>query len=199
MSTAIPELYRHDHIEARKKVMKLFGGAFHLRATDGTLLAYSKMKAFKLKEDIRVFADEAMTHELLNIQANKVIDFSASYNVRDSQTGEHLGSLRRKGWSSLFRDSWEILDPDGVVRGRVIEDSGWKAFARRMNEIVAFLLPQTFLVQVNDQTVATMKQNIQLFAAKFQIDLSHDAEGVLPRPLAIATVILLLAVEGRQG
>ncbi len=46
-----------------------------------------------------------------------MLDFSASYQVTDSTTGEVIGSLRRKGWSSLFRDSWEILDAAGVVRG----------------------------------------------------------------------------------
>jgi hypothetical protein len=37
-----------------------------------------------------------------------------------------------------------------------------------------------------------------MFAHKFTVDLSHDTEDLLPRPLAIAAVILLLAVEGRQ-
>ena len=44
-----------------------------------------------------------------------------------------------------------------------------------------------------------MKQNYVGFPPAFTIDLSHDTEGRLPRPLAVATVILLLAIEGRQG
>ena len=81
----------------------------------------------------------------------------------------------------------------------MIEDSGWKAFARRMIDVATFLLPQTFLIQVEGQTVATMTQNFLGIPPKFTIDLSHDTEGLLPRPLAVATVILLLAIEGRQG
>jgi hypothetical protein len=34
---------------------------------------------------------------------------------------------------------------------------------------------------------------------KFIVDLSSDTEGLLPRPLAVAAVILLLAIEGRQA
>ena len=199
MSTTIPELYRHDQFQASKKVFKLLGGAFHLRAADGKLLAYSKQKAFKLKEDIRVYADEAMKQELLYIQADRIVDFSASYKVVDSQTGEHIGSLRRKGWSSMLRDSWEILDAQGNLRGNVLEDSSWKALVRRFVDLASLLLPQAFLLQVDGETVATMKQNYFAFAPKFQVDLSLDADGRLPRPLAIATVILLLAIEGRQG
>ena len=199
MSSTTAELYQHDVFQARRQLFKLLGAAFHLRTMDGRLLAYSKQKAFKLREDIRVFADEAQTVELLTIQADSIIDFSAAYKVIDSQTGEHVGSLRRKGWSSIFRDSWELLDPEGVVRGRVIEESGWKAFARRMIDLAQFLLPQTYLIQVDGQTVATMRQNFLGIPPTFTIDLSHDTEGRLPRPLAVATVILLLAIEGRQG
>ena len=165
---------------------------------DGRLLAYSRQKAFKLREDIRVFADEAQTVELLNIQADSIIDFSAAYTVIDSQTGEHVGSLRRKGWSSLLRDSWELLDPEGIVRGRVIEDSAWKALCAGPRRGQLFL-PQAFLIQVEGRTVATMKQNLLGIPPKFTIDLSPDTGGLLPRPLAVATVILLLAIEGRQG
>jgi len=199
MATTIPELYRHDQFIARRQMMKLLGAAFRLQTMDGRLLAYSKQKAFKLKEDIRVYADEAQTNELLYIAADRVVDFSASYRVVDSQSGEHVGSLRRKGWSSMFRDSWEILDADGVVRGKVLEDNAWKAMVRRMVDWATLFLPQKYLLQVDGRTVATMKQNFLGIPPKFTVDLSDDTEGHLPRPLAIATVILLLAIEGRQG
>ena len=199
MATTIPELYRHDQFIARKQMLRLLGAAFHLRTMDGRLLAYSKQKAFKLKEDIRVYADEEQTNELLYIAADRVIDFSASYRVTDSQTGEHVGSLRRKGWSSMFRDSWELLDADGVVRGHVLEDSSWKALIRRMVDWAAIFMPQAYLLQVDGRTVATMKQNFLGIPPKFTVDLTADTEGLLPRPLAIATVILLLAIEGRQA
>jgi len=55
------------------------------------------------------------------------------------------------------------------------------------------------MIQVDGQTVATMKQNFLGIPPAFTIDLSHDTDGQLPRPLAVAAVILLLAIEGRQG
>jgi hypothetical protein len=199
MSTAWPELYTHDRFLARRQVFKLFGAAFHLYAQDGRLLAYSKQKAFRLKEDIRVFADEAMEHELLSIQADRIIDWSAAYQVYDGRTGEHYGTLRRKGWASLWRDHWEILDDAGTVRGRVIEESGTWAFLRRFIELAAMLVPQTFLIEVGDVVVGVMKQNFNPFVQKYSVDLTHDTEALLPRPLAVAAVVLLLAIEGRQS
>ena len=198
MAVGLPEIYQLDQFIARRKVFKLLGAGFTLLAPDGRLLAASQQKAFRLKEDIRVNDGSDAGIEILAIRANSIIDFSASYQVVDSTTGETVGSLRRKGWSSMFRGSWEILDADGVVRGRVVEDSGWKALARRMHEMVAMVLPQAFHLEVDGQTVGTMTQNFNPFVQKFSVDLSLDANGLLPRPLAVATVILLLAIEGRQ-
>lgn len=195
----VPEIYQIDQFVARRQVFRLLGAGFTLLAPDGRLLAASEQKAFRLKEDIRVHDGESPGTEILNIRADRVIDFSAAYRVVDSTTGEAVGSLRRKGFKSLFRDSWEILDAEGVVRGQVLEDSGWKALARRSNEIVAALLPQTFRLEVAGQVVGTMRQNFNPFVRKYDVDLSHDEHGLLPRPLAVATVILLLAIEGRQN
>jgi hypothetical protein len=192
------ELYQHDQFLARKQIFKLLGAAFHLRTMDGKLLAYSKQKAFKLKEDIRVYEDEEQTVELLTIQADRVIDFAASYSVIDSRTGEKVGSLRRKGWSSLIRDTWEILDPSGQARGRVLEESQWKALLRRYVELTTLFLPQTYLIEYDGKPVGRMTQNLFGIPPKFTVDLSADADRSMPRPLAVATVILLLAVEGRQ-
>jgi hypothetical protein len=196
--SSIPELYRHEQFYGRRKVLNFVGASFHLRTLDDRLLAFSRQKAFKLKEDIRVFADEEMTDELLVIQADRVIDFSASYKVLDARTREHYGTLRRKGFSSMFRDTWEIVDPDGNVRGRVLEDSQWKALVRRFIDYATLLLPQAFNLEVDGRVVATMKQNRNPFAPRVNIDLGLDPNA-LPRPLAIATVVLLLAVEGRQA
>ena len=199
MPFAVPEIYRHDRFVAHRKVFKLLGAGFTIFGPDGTLLAASEQKAFKLREDIRVVDGSPEKSEILRIKADRIVDFGAGYQVTDSVTGEHVGTLRRKGWSSLLRDSWEILDASGAVRGKVTEDSAWKAFVRRFVDAASLFLPQTFHIEVGGQVVGTMKQNFNLFAPKFDVDLTLDTEAMLPRPLAVATVILLLAIEGRQG
>jgi hypothetical protein len=198
MTQSVPELYRHDQFIARRQVFRLFGGGFTITSLDGRLLASSEQRAFRLKEDIRVFDGSSGGPEILHIKADRIIDFGAAYRVTDSRTGEAIGTLRRKGWTSMFRDSWEILDPSGIVRGRVTEDSGLKAAVRRMVELAALLLPETFHIEVQGRIVGTMRQNFNPIVQKYLVDLTHDADGVLPRQLAVATVILLLAVEGRQ-
>lgn len=98
-----------------------------------------------------------------------------------------------------MRDSWEILDEGGAIRGRVTEDSGLKALVRRFIDLAALLMPQTFHIRVGEEVVGTMSQNFNPFVQEYSVDLSLDAEGLLPGPLAVATVILLLAIEGRRN
>ena len=104
-------VYHQDEYVIRRKVFKIFGGSFHIYDKNGNLAFYSKQKAFKLKEDIRVYGDTGMTSELLLIKARGVIDLGMTYDVIDSTTGTAVGALKRKGLKSFLRD-----DPTGSRR-----------------------------------------------------------------------------------
>jgi hypothetical protein len=94
----------------RKKIISFLGAKFHIYDSNDKLIGFSKQKAFKLKEDIRLYTDESTDEERLTIQARKVIDFSAAYDVVDSKKDKKLGALQRKGFKSMIRDEWVVLD-----------------------------------------------------------------------------------------
>ncbi|MEM8874144.1 MAG: hypothetical protein AAGD32_07770 [Planctomycetota bacterium] len=192
------DVFALDRFVIRKKVLKLFGGAFHVYDADDNLVGYSKQKAFKLKEDIRLFRDEDMTEPLLVIGARSVIDFSAAYDVIDPRTSEHVGSLRRLGFTSMLRDSWEILDAHENVIGKIEEDSTLKAVVRRVGD-ASWLFPQAFHADVNGQTVFIAKQRFNPFVAKIDLDFSMDTGRLLDRRLGLGAAVLLAAIEGRQN
>ena len=180
----------------RRKVFTLAGGAFHFYDGQGQLVLYSKLKAFKLKEDIRLFTGEDMREELLAIHARKVLDISATYDVTDSRTGEKVGAIQRKGMRSLLRDEWILRDAADQEIGLVREDSMGLALLRRF---LTNLVPQRFDVEVMGQKVATVRQNFNPFVLKLTVDFTLDPTGLLDRRLGLAAVLLLCAVEGRQG
>lgn len=186
-----------DRYIARRKVFKIFGGAFSIHDPETfDVLAYCRQRAFKLREDIRVFSDDTCSEEILLIRARQVIDFSAAYDVTMPGTGEVVGTLRRRGFSSILRDRWQILDADGELRGEIAEDSMALALVRRF---LSNLVPQRFHVEMDGLEVGRMKQFFNPFVLKVEVDLRVDAERVLDRRLALAAVILLLAIEGRQN
>lgn len=186
--------FQGEQFMARKKVFKLFGGAFHIYGPDGQLRFYVKQKAFKLKEAITVYADESQTQPLLQIHARKALDFGATYDV-STMEGEPLGALRRKGFKSMIRDEWDILDATGQVVGMIQEDSMLFALLRRF---LSNLIPQSFHASINGMPVAVFAQRFNPFVAKIDIDFSVDTGALLDRRLGIAAVVLLLAIEGRQ-
>ena len=180
----------------RRKVFTLAGGAFHFYDGEGRLVLYSKLKAFRLKEDIRLFTGEDMREELLAIHARKVLDISATYDVTDSRTGEKVGAIQRKGMRSLLRDEWILRNALDQEIGLVREDSMGLALLRRF---LTNLVPQRFDIQVMGQKVATVRQNFNPFVLKLTVDFTLDPTGLLDRRLGLAAVLLLCAVEGRQG
>ncbi len=171
-------------------------GKFRIYDPSGKLVLFSQQKMFKLKEDIRVYADENRQNELLCIQARQVMDFSAAYDVIDSQEKVKVGALRRKGFKSIMRDEWEVLNPNDQPFAKVHEDSAGLAIVRRL--IAGSLLPQNYDVLCGEQRVADIKQRFNIFRYELDLDFSMDTGGKLDRRLGIAAAILLAAIEGRQ-
>ena len=192
------DFFSHDRYVIRKQVFKIFGAAFHIYDPQGQLLAYCKLKAFKLKEDLRLYTDENMTSELMVIKARNIIDFGATYDVQDPTEEEPLGSLRRHGFTSMVRDKWVVMDPAGQEICEINEDSLVNALVRRFGGALAMFFPQKFTGTVAGQPVLEFNQNFNPFIHKIALDFSADHDQLLDRRLGIAAAILLCAIEGRQ-
>ena len=198
MSTIPPELtpFQHTQYVVRRKFLKIFGAAFHIYDPQGRVAFYSKQKAFKLKEEIRVYTGEDMQKEVLTIIARSVIDFGATYDVFDPRTGTKVGALRRKGMKSLLKDEWLVLDVNDQPVCTISEDSMALALIRR---ILVNLIPQQYHGHAGGKEVCRFKQNFNPFILKISLDYSMDVQGLLDRRLGIAAAILLCAIEGRQS
>mgnify|MGYP001765929830 FL=1 len=188
--------FQYDHFLLKRQVFALTG-KFRLYNPQGMLVLFSQQKMFKLKEDIRVYADEAKTREILYIQARQILDFSAAYDVVDSQTGAKVGVLRRKGLRSMLQDEWEVLDASDRAIGILHEDSMALALLRRL--LLGSWLPQNYDLLLGSERVADLRQRFNPFRYDLDIDCSMDTAHRLDRRLAVAAGILLATIEGRQN
>lgn len=189
------ELFRHDRYTIRRKVFQLFGASFHIYDPDGNVAFYSRQKAFRLREDIRLYTGEDMNTEVLTMKARTIVDFSATYDVIDSQFNSKVGALRRRGMASMLRDTWEFYDSNDQPIGTIREDHFLAALVRRT---VLNVIPQSYTGTIGNQVVCYFRQNFNPFVQKIFLDFSPDTQGLLDRRLGIAAGILLCAVEGRQ-
>lgn len=193
----------------RQKVLTLMGAKFHLYDEAGGLVLFAKQKAFKLKEDVRLFEDEGQTRMVMRIKARSILDFSAAYDVFDvsavpperaetDEAGERVGTLQRKGMSSLMRDEWQVIDAGGRPVATILEDSTLAALLRRFVDMVSLLFPQTFVAAAPDgRTLALYKQRFNPIVKKLEFDLS-GLEGRADPRLMIAAGVMLGVIEGKQ-
>ena len=188
--------FQYPQYLLKRQVLALTG-KFRLYNASGEMVMYSQQKMFKFKEDIRIYADESRSQELLYIQARQILDFAAAYDVIDSQSNIKVGVLRRKGFRSIVQDEWEVLDPAEQPIGVLREDSLTLGLLRRF--LLGSLLPQNYDLLFGEGRVADYKQRFNLFRYELDLDFSMDTAQRLDRRLGIAAAILLATVEGRQS
>ena len=187
-------IFQQDCFSARQKIFT-FVPKFYFYDMQGNALAFLRKKVFTLKDEIRVFTDETQSMELLHIKARKIIDWGTAFDVTDSINHQKVGALKRKGWKSIMRKEWIIMDANDQEIGIIQEDSLFLAMVRRF---LTNVIPQSYTFDVGGQHIGTAKQNWNLFVPKMKVDFTGDPARRLDRRLAAAAIVLLMAVEGRQ-
>src|SRR5689334_6106002 len=89
----------------------------------GNLQFFVKQKLLKLKESVTVFAEAEQKLPLYEIKADRVIDFSAKYNLTDAR-GTHLGMVKRNGVKSLWRARYDVINGGGPSL-KIQEENPW--------------------------------------------------------------------------
>jgi uncharacterized protein YxjI len=187
--------YQYDHYLLKRQVFALTGKLRFYTPQEQVVL-FVEQKMFSLREDIRVYNDESKSQEILLIKARQILDFNAAYDVLDSASGQKIGALRCKGWRSMARDEWEVLDPNDQGVGLLFEDSVGLALLRRV--LLGSLLPQNYDMTIGGTRVADLRQKFSVFGYIMNLDFSMDVNRKLDRRLGIAAATLLAIIEGKQ-
>ena len=119
-------------LQLRFKVMALAPQIYVTDAAKNEVF-YVKQKMFKLRDAISVFSDHNQTQQVASIQADRMVDFSASFQITDA-AGTALGGIRRQGMRSLWKVSFQLLDAGGQVDGTIAEEN---PFAKIMDAMFA--------------------------------------------------------------
>ncbi|MEW6093122.1 MAG: hypothetical protein AB1531_04065 [Chloroflexota bacterium] len=187
--------FEYDRYLLKRQVFTLTGKLRFYNPQEQMVL-YVEQKMFRLREDIRVYNDESKSQEVLLIKARSIIDFNAAYDVLEPAFNQKIGTLRRKGWRSMMRDEWEVLDVNDNLIGMLFEDSVGQAMLRRF--LLGSLLPQNYDMTLGETRVADLRQRFNLFAYQLDLDFSMDPARRLDRRLGIAAATLLAIIEGKQ-
>ncbi|GAB1855709.1 hypothetical protein MHTCC0001_05430 [Flavobacteriaceae bacterium MHTCC 0001] len=176
-------------------------------ATDATgiTVAYVRQKMFKLKEDITIYSDETKTKVDYKIKADKWLDFSTAYSFSDAQ-GTYIGKIARKGWASIWKAKYEIIDQHDKLQYMVRENNAWtKVFDQILGEIpilsffTGYLFNPSYSVRdAKDEVVVALKKEPSFFGRKFTLIKEKEIDNDDDDRIMLGLMMMIL-LERRRG
>ena len=173
-------------------------------ANDHTI-AYVRQKMFKLKEAITVYADESRADVNFKIQADRWLDFSAAYSFTD-RNGTEIGKIARKGWASIWKASYDIIDQNENLQYHVQEENAWvKVFDSLLGEVPVlnfftgyFFNPTYIVTDQNQQIIARLKKERSLLGKEFTIHKEAPIDRDDQERIILGLMMMIL-LERRRG
>jgi len=176
-------------------------------ATDalGQTIAYVRQKMFKLKEDIEIFSDDTKTKVNYRIKADRWLDFSAAYAFFDAHNQE-LGKIVRKGWRSIWKASYEIIDQNQKQQYTLTEKNAWvKVWDSLLGEIpilgmfTGYLFnPSYILADLNGNPIVQLKKQPSFFGKEFEVSLLGEIDKDDDDRIVLGLMMMVL-LERRRG
>jgi uncharacterized protein YxjI len=178
-----------------------------IRVVDATgqLVSYVKQRAFRLREDVTIFADEAQAQSLYHIKANKIIDIGATYAIT-SADGRSLGALKQRGMRTFWKATYDVLDETGSAIGLIHEQDAWvKVIDTLVGEIpfLGFVIQQwinpTYLIDGTDGTTYLhLRKRPSLIERRFLLEQDSPLPSRLEQ-VALPAVLMVVLLERGRG
>jgi uncharacterized protein YxjI len=185
---------------------KIIAIAPQIKVTDATgqTVLYVRQKALALREDVRIFSDEQQQQQLFQLNADRILDWSANYRVR-TVDGTDLGNIRRQGMRSLWKATYEVADPNGQPAATIHEENTWvKILDGLVGEIpiagmiLTMFINPAYLVDRDGQTLLRMKKEPAFLEGKFTIE-KHAEFPERDESLLLASLLMMVLLERSRG
>lgn len=171
----------------------------------GITIAFVKQKMFKLKEDVLVYNDESKQRIQYSIQADRWIDFSAAYSIKDKNSKE-IGKVARKGWKSIWKAEYELIDQHQKLQYHIREDNPWvKVLDSLIGEIpilgffTGYLFnPSYSVLNLNNKPIVKLKKEASFFGRKFELSKLNDIDSDDEERIILGLMMMVL-LERRKG
>lgn len=187
----MPDPFSYPRYTIKRPFWSFFERRFRVFAPDGRMIMYVKHPFFRLREEFKIWADEGETQALLTVKSRQVVAINFAFDIIDARTNEWLGAVQKRGLKSIVRDTFELLDPQGQVVGKV-EEKG----ASLMRRFIP-LLTSKHDIELGTQTVTEIRQVFRFFVKEFTVDLTMGVGRIDPR-FAMACALLALMAESRR-
>jgi uncharacterized protein YxjI len=196
--------FPHDTLTLRFKLIAL-APQISVEDSSGRVQLYVRQKLLKLKESVNVFQDESQKQIAYKIDADRVIDFRARYNIVDA-AGRVVGAIKQRGLKSLWRVHFDVEDSFGRGSYSIEEENPWVRVLDSFFESIpilgalsGYLLHPTYLLKnASGTTVGKLKKQPAFFEGLYT--LSFDPS--LPEPereLLVLSTLMMILLERARG
>ena len=172
----------------------------------GEPVCFVEQARFKFKEDIRFYADDTKTVELMRLKARQRFDPRAHYDVTDDR-GLEIGEIQKVFGESLLRSTYRLYDAGGAEVATARERSVFVALFRRAVGFIPYVggyadwlpIPYHFDFIRDGEVLGTHKRRTGLFKFRdvYDIDMSADPQHTLDRRLVLANAVGMDALQAR--
>ena len=164
---------------------------YRVYAPDGSLTAFVEQPWFRLRTEWTIYADEEMSQPIIVIKNRRVAAINMEHDLFDAQNGRRLGVVRNRGWRSLFRDHWDLLDADERPVGEMMEVGPY--LLRRLMRLV----PGRHRIDLGGREVARLEQQFAFFRRVFDLEILPVSDPIEPR-FAIACSLIAIMADLRR-
>jgi uncharacterized protein YxjI len=187
-----PDLYEQPAYVIVRPLWSLLGRIYRVYAGDGRLAFFVRRPFFQIRDRLILFADEDETVPVLEIRNRSLLSFNMCHDVLDAFSSVRLGSVRTRGLSWMWRDAWDILDPDDRVCGMMQEDT--LSLVRRFLQF----WPGRHHIEIGGEPVALLVQQFRIFRKTFALQLLPASQNVDPRFLIACSLVAVMADIRRE-
>jgi hypothetical protein len=187
-----PDLYEQPAYLIVRPFWSLLGRVYRVYTADGRLAFFVRHPFFRIRDQLILFADEDETVPVLEIRNRSVISFNMCHDVLDALSGMRLGSVRTRGLSWMWRDTWDMLDAEDRVCGMMQEDT--LSLVRRFLRF----WPGRHHIEIGGEPVAFLRQQFRVFRRVFALQLPPSSARVDARFLIACALVAVMADVRRE-
>lgn len=172
---------------------------------NGNTIAYIRQKMLRLLEEVQVFNNQSKSELNYTIRANRWLDFTATYAFTN-KNGKEVGFIVRKGWRSIWKAHYEILNQQKQTDFVVRESNPWaKIFDGMLDEIPFIGLLSGYLFHpaynvYNSENIQViqLKKLPSFWGRKFSVEKFQTID-VSEEERIILGLMMLILLERRRG
>ena len=187
------DLFQQPAYAIVRPLWSLLGRVYRVYTPDGRLAMFVRRPFLRIRDRLILFADEDETVPLLEIRNRSLLSFNMCHDVLDALSGVRLGSVRSRGLSFMWRDAWDVLDPEDRVCGSMQEDT-LSLFRRFFS-----FWPGRHHIEIGGEVVALLVQQFRIFRKVFSLQLLPASQNVDARFLIACALVAVMADVRRES